>query len=309
MQRRLLALGIDAPGEDGGVYGPATEDAVRAFQQRRGLREDGICGRQTWAALVEAGYSLGDRMIYRSARMLRGDDVADLQRRLSGLGFDTGKVDGIFGDQTEHGLVEFQRNAGLTVDGICGPATVRALRQLGDRGLPVAAVRERETLRSRPNTLDGRRIALGEQGGLGALVRAVERELTARGGDVAVLHHPDGAELAATANSLDVEVFLGLVLDADGEGCTTAYYEGMGGASTGGRRLAELVQGSLPGTLDVKDGGSRGMSLPVLRETRMPAVLCELGPASVVVERGAEVAVALREALAAWVCDPLDLSS
>jgi N-acetylmuramoyl-L-alanine amidase len=309
VQRRLLALGIDAQGEEAGVYDDATEDAVRAFQQRRGLRVDGICGRQTWAALVEAGWSLGDRMVYRSARMLRGDDVAELQRRLSGLGFDTGKVDGIFGDQTEHGLVEFQRNAGLTVDGICGPATVRALRQLGDRGQPVAAVRERETLRSRPPTLDGRRIALGQHGGLDALARAVQRELRSRGGDAVVLHHPDGAELAAAANSMDAEVFMGLALDADAEGCTTAYYEGLGGASPGGRRLAELVQCGLPGTLDVKDGGTRGMSLPVLRETKMPAVLCELGPASVVVERGAAVAVALRDALAAWVCDPLDLSS
>ncbi len=307
MQRRLLGLGID-PGEDAGSYGPGTTEAVRAFQHRRGLREDGICGRQTWSALVEAGWSLGDRMVYRSARMLRGDDVAELQRRLSGLGFDTGKVDGIFGDQTEHGLVEFQRNAGLTVDGICGPATVRALRQLGERGQPVAAVREREALRRRPPTLQGRRIALGEQGGLDALVRAVQREVQARGGDAVVLHHPDGAELAAAANSLDAEVFMGLVLEADGEGCSTAYYEGLGGASPGGRRLAELVQANLPGTLDVKDGGSRGMSLPILRETRMPAVVCELGPASVVVQRGAEVAVALRDALAAWVCDPLDLS-
>jgi N-acetylmuramoyl-L-alanine amidase len=308
VQRRLLGLGFDAEA-DAGTYGSATEAAIRAFQRRRGLREDGVCGHQTWSALVEAGYGLGDRMVYRAARMLRGDDVAELQRRLSGLGFDTGKVDGIFGDQTEHALVEFQRNAGLTVDGICGPATVRALRQLGDRGQPVAAVREREALRSRPPTLHGRRIALGEQGGLGALVEAVQRELMSRGGEAVVLHHPDGAELAAAANALDAEVFVGLTLDAAGEGCCTAYYEGMGGASPGGRRLAELVQGVLPGTLDVKDGGSRGMSLPVLRETRMPAVLCELGPASVVVERGAEVAAALREALAAWVSDPLDLSS
>jgi N-acetylmuramoyl-L-alanine amidase len=309
VQRRLLALGFDTQGDDAGAYGAATETAVRAFQRRRGLREDGRCGHQTWAALVEAGYELGDRMVYRSARMLRGDDVAELQRRLSALGFDTGKVDGIFGDQTEHGLVEFQRNAGLTVDGICGPATVRALRQLGERGQPVAAVREREALRSRPPTLAGRKVAIAQQGGLDALVRAVERELTSRGGEVAVLHHPDGAELAAAANGVAAEVFVGLVLDVVVEGCTTAYYEGLGGASPGGRRLAELMQCALPATLDVKDRGARGMSLPVLRETRMPAVLCELGPASVVVERGAEVAVAVREALAAWVSDPLDLSS
>lgn len=279
---------------------------MRSFQERRGLREDGICGEQTWAALVEAGYALGDRMLYRAARMARGDDVAELQRRLSALGFDAGKVDGIFGGQTEHALLEFQRNTGLTVDGICGPATVRALRQLGERGQPVAAVREREALLSRPPTLHGRRIVVASHGGLGALARAVEQGLGARGGEVTVLHHPDGAELASAANAIDAEVFLGLTLDPDGDGCATAYYEGLGGASPGGRRLAELLQCTLPGALGVKDGGTKPMSLPVLRETRMPAVLCELGPPSVVVERGAEVAAAVRDALTAWAATPVD---
>jgi N-acetylmuramoyl-L-alanine amidase len=265
-----------------------------------------VCGRQSWAALVEAGYGLGDRMLYRAGRMLRGDDVAELQRRLSGLGFDTGKVDGIFGPHTEHGLVEFQRNVGLIVDGICGPGTVRALRQLGERGQPVAAVREREALRSRPPTLEGRRVAVAEQGGLDALARAVEHQIAARGGDVTVLHHPDGAELAAAANAVEAEVFFGLHLEPDAEGCATAYYEGLGGASPGGRRLAELTQCALPAALGVKDGGARGMSIPVLRETRMPAVVCELGPASIVVERSAEVAMAVGDALGAWVTAPID---
>lgn len=306
VQRRLQGLGHDAPGDDAGVYGPATEAAVRAFQGRRGLRVDGVCGRQTWAELVEAGYSLGDRMLYRAGRMLRGDDVAELQRRLSGLGFDTGKVDGIFGTQTEHGLLEFQRNAGLTVDGISGPATVRALRQLGDRGHPVAGVREREALRNRPPTLEGRRVAVAEQGGLDALAQAVEHQITTRGGQVCVLHHPDGAELAAAANAEAAEVFVGLHLDPDAEACTTAYFQGLGGPSPAGQRLAELTQCDLPTALGVKDGGTRGMSIPVLRETRMPAVVCELGPARAVVERSAEVAAAIGDALGTWASTPLD---
>jgi N-acetylmuramoyl-L-alanine amidase len=306
VQRRLQGLGLDVPGEEIGAYGTGTDVAVRTFQRRRGLREDGVCGRQTWSALVEAGYGLGDRMLYRAARMLRGDDVAELQRRLSGLGFDTGKVDGIFGPQTEHGLLEFQRNAGLTVDGICGPATVRSLHQLGERGQPVAAVREREALRSRPPTLEGKRVAVAEQGGLDALARAVQRQIAARGGDVTVLHHPDGAELAGFANALAAEVFVGLHLVAGAEGCSTAYYEGLGGASPGGRRLAELTQCAVPTALGVKDGGAKGMSIPVLRETRMPAVVCELGPANVVVERSAELAQAIAEALSAWAAAPTD---
>ena len=70
---------------------------MRPFQEHRGLRSDGVCGPQTWSALVEAGRVLGDRLLYYRNPMLRGDDVATLQRQLGALGFDAGRVDGIFG--------------------------------------------------------------------------------------------------------------------------------------------------------------------------------------------------------------------
>ena len=62
--------------------------------------------------------------------MLQGDDVAEVQRRLSGLGFDPGGVDGIFGDTTHLALAEFQRNMGLVTDGICGPLTLAELTRV-----------------------------------------------------------------------------------------------------------------------------------------------------------------------------------
>ena len=55
------------------------------------------------------------------------------QRRLSALGFDTGRVDGIFGRQTASALGEFQRNAGLPVDGILGAETLRDLKRMMPR--------------------------------------------------------------------------------------------------------------------------------------------------------------------------------
>ena len=48
LHRRLAALGYRC---DGGEYGPLSADAVRRFQADRGLRVDGLCGDQTWAAL------------------------------------------------------------------------------------------------------------------------------------------------------------------------------------------------------------------------------------------------------------------
>ena len=48
------------------------------------------------------------------------------------------------------------------------------------------------------------------------------------------------------------------------------------------------------------------MSIPILRETRMPAVVCELGPGTTVVEHSHEIAIALVRALARWTAAPCD---
>lgn len=285
---------------------------MRAFQEARGLRCDGVCGEQTWAALVEAGYRLGDRLLYYKRPMMRGDDVAELQRRLGALGFDAGRVDGIFGPQTSAALKDFQRNVGVTVDdAIVGPDSLRTLLGLSGRtnGKDVVnGVRERQRLLEAPRTLTGRRVVVGEPGGLSALADSVRRALTRSGCSVYTLHDPDESSQARQANQLAGEVYLGLRLEPEVAGCSTAYFLGYNGVgSEGGRRLAESVQDLLPTTLGIPDLGARGMRVPVLRETRMAAVLVELGPAVVVVEHGGAVAGALSRALAAWVSSPCEV--
>jgi N-acetylmuramoyl-L-alanine amidase len=286
-----------------------TAAAVEAFQHRRGLRVDGVCGAQTWAALVEAGLRLGDRFLYLHAPMFRGDDVADLQQRLSALGFDTGRVDGIFGQLTSSGLADFQRNVSLPVDGILGASTLRELKRVMPRHPEpelVSSVRDRERLRQAPRTLLGRRLAIGEEGGLDVLVTAVRRHLAATGADVIPLLHPDGSLQAAAANAADVEAYVGLRLDPDRTRCSASYYSGYSYESTGGRRLAELLQARAAVALQVPPDGVQGMSLPVLRETRMPAVICEVGPPAVVVARAGNLARAIVEALTIWAVTPVD---
>jgi len=126
----LAHLGLLTPPAEP-VFDQPTDWAVREFQQNRGLVVDGLVGPETWAALQAARLSLGDRLLSLAGRMYSGDDVAALQERLAELGFDTGRVDGVFGHQTEAALKAFQREYGLVSDGVCGPATLRALKQLG----------------------------------------------------------------------------------------------------------------------------------------------------------------------------------
>ena len=132
------------------------------------------------------------------------------------------------------------------------------------------------------------------------MVGALRRRLSLAGIQVSELHHPDDAVQAKEANELDVDVFVGLRLNPSLSACTTAYWSGTHDESPGGRRLAELVQTAVPPSLGVDDAGVRGMSLPILRETRMPAVVVEVGPASAVVERATTLAAALAEALGHW---------
>ena len=303
VQRRLASAGFDTPGDPEGSFGLATRVAVEAFQHRRGLRVDGVCGRQTWDTLVEAGFGIGDRLLYLRTPMLRGDDVAEIQQRLGALGFDTGRVDGIFGALTSAAVADFQRNSGQPVDGIVGLATLRELLRMPTRHHApelVSTVRAREELRRGNPTLAELHLAVGETGGLGATVAALRRRLMAAGGRVTELHHPDGSVQALQANAAEVDVYLGLRLDPDRPGCSTAYYAGYHYESPGGRRLAELVQAALPAAVGVPDLGVRGMSVPVLRETRMAAVIVELGPAAVVVEQGQSLAGSLALALGGW---------
>jgi N-acetylmuramoyl-L-alanine amidase len=307
LQHRLTALGFGHDAAETGRYGASTEAAMRSFQQAHGLKVDGICGPQSWAAVVEAGYRSGDRLLYHRRPMLRGDDVADLQRRLCALGFDTGRVDGIFGPDTEQALRDFQRNAGLTTDGVCGRDTLATLARLGSRtagGATVAEVRQRTALEgSAGGGLHGRLIAVGEHGGLDALVHAVSHQLSDRGAAVLPIQHPDSSTHAQRCNEGGAAAYLGFELH-DEPTLEAAYFAAPGFTSVGGRRLAELLMEHLPVAIPVQ-GCSSGMRLPVLRETRMPAVRLVLGPPSTVVNGLDTVATAVAEAVEAWTATPV----
>jgi N-acetylmuramoyl-L-alanine amidase len=56
-----------------------------------------------------------------------GEEVRNIQRRLSDWGYYSGPVDGLYGYQTFNAVKKFQEKHGLTVDGIAGPQTLAAL--------------------------------------------------------------------------------------------------------------------------------------------------------------------------------------
>ena len=301
LHRRLAALGYTTGDDEPGMFGPGTAVAVSAFQAERGLRIDGLCGEQTWAAVVEAGFRLGDRRLYQRKPMMRGDDVADLQNRLGALGFDAGKVDGIFGPDTVGALEDFQRNAGLTVDGIFGPDELQVLDRLGHRGDGVVTeLREIAALRWHARSFSNLKVTVAHRGGLDGLATSLGRLLRRQGADAMVVSHPDGSELAQQANVARASLYLEFASLGSQPGCRTSFYRGYNTLSPAGRALAVILQSRIPAALGVPGLGACGMAIPALRETRMPAVFVEVGPTGLLVERAPVLVAAVADGLDAW---------
>lgn len=128
LQEALKALGF-SPGKVDGLFGTATEKAVKAFQASVGIDVDGIVGRVTWINIDEADQS---EPVLREGST--GLPVRRVQSRMSAVGFDTGGVDGRFGPKTEAAVRQLQQQAGIEVDGIVGPDTWAVVNALEDEG-------------------------------------------------------------------------------------------------------------------------------------------------------------------------------
>ena len=276
------------------------------FQQVRGLRVTGSCDEETWRAIVEASWKIGDRLLLLVAPNLRGDDVSELQASLARLGFDSGRVDGILGPATSRALEDFQHNSGLYVDGVCGPDTVRAiqvlLRQTGT-GPGVTAVRELEALTASARSLAETRLVIGQFGGLSALSRQLVQALRHRSATVIASDEPDASAQAAAANRFAATAYVGFEAQTGAEP-TVHFYAVPQFESAGGRSLATLIAERCTARVDGFAPIVQGMRLPVLRETRMPAVLITIDPALSVLGRVPQVVTAVIEALERWTIDP-----
>ena len=305
LQQMLASAGFALALSANGHFDTATAAAVADFQASRGLSVDGICGPHTWTALQEASWSLGDRNLYLSQPLLRGDDVAEMQLRLGSLGFDAGRVDGIFGPDTASAVEEFQLNGGLVVDGVCGEATTASLVRMSARVTPatVAVVRERAKLQLAPRRLTEQHILIASTSTMAAVAGELATGLRRSGATVSeACDWPEG-ERVDEANRLGVDVYLGL-LPSDEAECRVAYFATEGFVSPGGQRLASVLGQRLPAALGIENADIRGMRLPVLRHTRMTAVQCLIGPTGLVQARLSPLARSIESSLAFWATRP-----
>ena len=291
------------------VFDAELDQAVRAFQQQRGLLVDGVVGEATYRALKEASYRLGARILnHQFGAPMYGDDVATLQARLQDLGFYTGLVDGYFGLQTHNALMSYQRDYGLYADGICGPETLRSLNFLASRvsGGSPHAIREEELVRRSGPKLSGKRIVIDPgRGGadhglivqspagpiseadvLWDLATRLEGRMTAIGMET-FMSRPSGAapsdtERADIANAVGADLMISLrcavQASAAANGVASFHFgNSHGSVSTIGRNLADFIQREVVARTGLRDCRVHGRTWDLLRLTRMPTVQVDIG--------------------------------
>lgn len=308
---RLVRLGLLPPSAAKvDTFDASVDEAVRHFQQQRGANVDGAVGPLTWRALDEARWRLGDRaLMHIVGHLMSGDDVAALQQRLLDMGFDCGRVDGIFGRATDRAMRDFQRNVGLTDDGTCGPKTFKALDRLSRTvtgGAP-QALRETESIRNSGPTLVGKVVVIdpghggADAGNLGsglseaAIAADLAARIEGRLGALGVTAYltrgllsddaacPDEAARADFANAAQADLVVSVHCDGGADpkasGVATYYYGVAGGGahSAVGEEFAGLVQREVVCRTGLLDCRSHGKTWDLLRRTRMPAVRLEVG--------------------------------
>ena len=274
LHERLSALGHRLAHEGADVYDAATVAFVESFQRSRGLPLTGVVDATTWERLDEARWLLGQRLLYLTSPRLRGDDVAELQVRLAQLGFDPGRIDGIFGPLLDAAVRDFQRNRDLDASGALSKVTLQELSR-------VRTAHARRSLVTDARDTAGFTSTTGEVliCGAGRVLDEVAASLL-ESATVHVLADTPHEVAADFANHHDIALVLSIQHLASIDGVHLHYWASYRSHS----RRGELLASSLAATLAQLPDGPRvevtGMALPILRETAMTTVHIEHGTLS-----------------------------
>ncbi|MBR3739868.1 MAG: peptidoglycan-binding protein [Clostridia bacterium] len=202
LQNRLMDLGYYTCTADG-VYDSDEIAAVKEFQRKNGLTVDGVAGLATQQALYAASavpaftaapvVSVSPTPIvvgtaYPTQQTLktgsRGELVSALQTRLQALGYYNGTVDGEYGSATAEAVKKFQKNNGLTADGVAGSQTLEKLYVSGT-AVSAATATPTPTATPKPSAAATTVVTINakllQRGDSGSAVKALQQRLVQLG--------------------------------------------------------------------------------------------------------------------------------
>ncbi|MBP3727358.1 MAG: peptidoglycan-binding protein, partial [Pseudobutyrivibrio sp.] len=129
LQNNLKSLGY-LSGTADGAFGAGTEAALKAFQKRHGLTEDGLAGKNTRVKIADAVKNKTASPV-NASKVLKlgssGAEVEKLQKDLKDIGYTISDTAGTFGNSTQTAVMTFQKAMELEADGKVGSNTRRAL--------------------------------------------------------------------------------------------------------------------------------------------------------------------------------------
>ncbi len=155
-QNQLLILGLYS-GELNNELNNETKAALKEFQRLAGLTVDGILGPKTKAALEKGEDSyigVGGSDVNNVEVITYSKEIENAQITLKELNLYKGEVDGINGTGTKSAIKEFQKLAGLTIDGVLGPNTKAALEKGEDSYILVSTNESSSSSNSGTLTVD-----------------------------------------------------------------------------------------------------------------------------------------------------------
>jgi Putative peptidoglycan binding domain len=274
LKERLGAIAF-VPTHDNDVFDDETVAFVESFQRSRGLPLTGVVDAVTYERLGEASWQLGQRLLYATKPMLRGDDVAELQVLLAQLGFNPGRIDGIFGVNTAVALGEFQRNCALEESATLTKETLLTLRRVRATNAVKSLVTDARDLAGIDPLASGSVLLCGDGPLLEGLVHHYE-------GNESILVSPETSQetSALSANTHDVALVLSFQTLNHVDGIHLHYWASYRNHSHRGEVLASTLASVFAHQPEVPRVEVTGMALPILRETKMTTVHIEHGDLS-----------------------------
>ena len=257
---------------------------------------------------MDAGYKIGDRLLYLKNPPFSGDDVRTLQLWLKTLGFYPDNENGIFCQKTHKALLEFQDNMNIDDDGIMGEQTLKHLTGLQriitekkTSNFPYIKHKKRSGRNSAgtiildydPLTGSTEDLQAGEDKGFLAervkicrsIIKFCREALTGYGFSVITSFNEKKSLNISLFDRISdsndsrgdylISVNLNYSTDRGANGCSCYYFKGLKSYSIRGFQLANNIQDRLVKDLDMVDCRVHGANYAILKNTEMVSVVVE----------------------------------